>query len=519
MTVGWTRGNGTSVMVVAKAASAVNNDPINGTAYTANAAFGSGTQIGTGNYVVYSGTGTSVNVTGLNQGTTYHFAVYEYTLASNCYKTPGLTGNATTTGTAPCTVCVPTSTTDDATGITNVTFNTINSTSTGDNAYTDNSATITTVNKGQAYPLSVKVNTAGNYTANTKAWIDWNHDCTFDASTEEYNLGAISNVTSGLTGSSPLSITIPTTALTGNTKMRIRATYYDGTILPTACNDQSYSEAEDYTLNVVAGTGCTPVAITTQPATTQSVCAPGSASFTVAATTGTAPITYQWQYYNGSTWNSVANGTPAGATYTNGTAATMTVSGIAAAATYQYRCYLTNCSGANNATSNTASLTIKALPTAQFTYSASGLTVTFTNTSTNATSYSWNFGGGTSTTASPVYAFPSSGQYTVTLTASNQGCTSTATKTISVTGTDIATNNSQSFTLYPNPAHGIITIQLDAESSTKLLTIYDVTGRIVYQKTLHSQKEDIDLSHLNYGVYEVKINLDNRTLHQRLILK
>jgi len=364
MTVSWTRGTGTSVMVVARASSAVNNDPFNGTTYTANAAFGSGTQIGTGNYVVYSGTGTSVNITGLNPGTAYHFAVYEYTLASTCYKIPGLTGNATTTGTAPCTVCIPSSTSDDATGITNVTFNTINSTSTGDNAYTDNTATTTTVTKGQAYPLSVKVNTAGNYLVNTKAWIDWNHDCTFDTSTEEYNLGAISNVTNGLTGSSPLSITIPTTALAGNTKMRVRTTYSDGTVVTTACNDQSYSEAEDYTLNVVAGGTCTPVAVTTQPATTQSACAPGGASFTVAATTGTAPITYQWQYYNGSTWNSVVNGTPAGATYTNGTAAAMTVAGITAAATYQYRCYLTNCSGANNATSNTASLVINATPTA-----------------------------------------------------------------------------------------------------------------------------------------------------------
>ncbi|MFZ4600424.1 MAG: beta strand repeat-containing protein, partial [Terrimicrobiaceae bacterium] len=78
-TVGWTRGNGTAgVLVVARAIGAVNADPINGTTYTANAAFGSGNQIGTGNYVVYKGTGTSVSVTGLSPSTAYHFAVYEY---------------------------------------------------------------------------------------------------------------------------------------------------------------------------------------------------------------------------------------------------------------------------------------------------------------------------------------------------------------------------------------------------------------------------------------------------------
>ncbi|HOY33055.1 MAG TPA: hypothetical protein PKW80_14340, partial [Bacteroidales bacterium] len=99
MTVGWTRGNGTGgVIVVARAGSAVNANPVNGTSYTASATFGSGTQIGTANYVVYKGTGTSVNVTGLSAGTAYYYAVYEYNTTGTCYKTPALTGNATTTG-------------------------------------------------------------------------------------------------------------------------------------------------------------------------------------------------------------------------------------------------------------------------------------------------------------------------------------------------------------------------------------------------------------------------------------
>jgi len=100
MTIGWTRGNGNAVLVVARAGSAVSVDPYNETAYTANAAFGSGTQIGTGNYVVYNGTGASVNLTALTPGSTYYFSIYEYNSASNCYLTPALTGNVKTTGTA-----------------------------------------------------------------------------------------------------------------------------------------------------------------------------------------------------------------------------------------------------------------------------------------------------------------------------------------------------------------------------------------------------------------------------------
>ena len=93
----WTRGDGTKILVVAHEGSAVDSDPVSGTNYTANSTFGSGDQIGTGNYVVYSGTGQNVTVTGLNPNTTYYFALYEYNDTSGvCYLTPGLSGNATT---------------------------------------------------------------------------------------------------------------------------------------------------------------------------------------------------------------------------------------------------------------------------------------------------------------------------------------------------------------------------------------------------------------------------------------
>ena len=80
MTVGWTRGSGSGVIVLMSASSPVDSDPVDGTysGYTASTAFGGGAQIGTGNYVVYRGMGTSVTVTGLTTGTSYYVAVYEY---------------------------------------------------------------------------------------------------------------------------------------------------------------------------------------------------------------------------------------------------------------------------------------------------------------------------------------------------------------------------------------------------------------------------------------------------------
>jgi M6 family metalloprotease-like protein len=99
MTVGWTRGNGDAVLVVARAGEPVNADPVLGSTYTASASFGGGSTIGTGNYVIYKGTGTSVDITNLVSNTTYYFAVYEYKTASYCYLMPALTGYAATNST------------------------------------------------------------------------------------------------------------------------------------------------------------------------------------------------------------------------------------------------------------------------------------------------------------------------------------------------------------------------------------------------------------------------------------
>jgi endonuclease G len=99
LTVNWTNGNGTRRLVLAKAFDPVDAAPADGTDYTANAAFGSGAQIGAGNYVVFSGTGNSVTVTGLVPSTTYFFAVFEYNgtgAATDYLTTAPATGSQTT---------------------------------------------------------------------------------------------------------------------------------------------------------------------------------------------------------------------------------------------------------------------------------------------------------------------------------------------------------------------------------------------------------------------------------------
>jgi len=101
ITLNWTNGNGADRIVVAYPNSTITS-PTNGTTYTANAAYTSGTAVGAG-YVVYNGTGSSVTVTGLAASTTYYFAVFEYNTTA-CYLTPGLSSSqATTTCACPTT--------------------------------------------------------------------------------------------------------------------------------------------------------------------------------------------------------------------------------------------------------------------------------------------------------------------------------------------------------------------------------------------------------------------------------
>ena len=104
MNIAFTRGNGDAgVLVVAKSGSAP-TDPTNGTSYTANATYGSGTACG-GGFVVYKGTaaGTgnptgNIAISGLSSSTTYYYNVYEYNASGTCYNLIELSGNAATTG-------------------------------------------------------------------------------------------------------------------------------------------------------------------------------------------------------------------------------------------------------------------------------------------------------------------------------------------------------------------------------------------------------------------------------------
>lgn len=91
MLVSWTlpsSGGGTYRIVTCKPGTVNTDLPVDATSYTASSIYGLGTQIGGGSgaYVVYSGSGNYVNVTGLSATSTYSFSVYEYNVAAVTYN-------------------------------------------------------------------------------------------------------------------------------------------------------------------------------------------------------------------------------------------------------------------------------------------------------------------------------------------------------------------------------------------------------------------------------------------------
>lgn len=225
-------------LVVANQGTVVFTPSGDGSAYIPNTVYSGANQ------VVYNGTGGSVIVTGLTEGLEYCYKVFVREVNRNQWSE----------GVAVCqtpelTYCASQGSTTDATGITGVDFNTIIQTSTGAAAYSDYTTISTDLNLGESYSLSVRVNTAGNFTTYAKAWIDWNRNGSFNDSGEEYNLGTAVNVTDAYTAYSPITVTVPINASTGSVRMRI-SNKYNGN--PTSCENFSYGEVEDYTLNILA---------------------------------------------------------------------------------------------------------------------------------------------------------------------------------------------------------------------------------------------------------------------------
>ncbi|MES2398227.1 MAG: GEVED domain-containing protein [Bacteroidota bacterium] len=233
--------------------------------------------------------------------------------------------------------------------ITNVTFGTLNRTSTA----CENSPTYytsvpvgtatTTVNQSTTTPISVTNGSTG--ASIISVWIDYNQNGTFEAS--EWNQVATNALASA---TSTVNIVIPGSATLGQTGMRVRSRSVGSSNGATdACVEFFSGEAEDYVITIGAGVACTGTPTAGLASATDSVCTGETFDLILTGYSSGSGITFQWQ-----------SSPTSGGTYTNISGATTATYATTQTATTYYRCAVT-CSGGTPVNSTVATVITKPL--------------------------------------------------------------------------------------------------------------------------------------------------------------
>ncbi|GAA4275512.1 M43 family zinc metalloprotease [Aquimarina mytili] len=135
--------------------------------------------------------------------------------------------------------------------ISRVQFKTIDNSSAGSSqGYGDYTSVSTTASKGVVNTITVTPTWTGRvYNEAYSVWIDYNQDGDFEDSEEQVWSKAASN-------ESPVrgDFTIPSNAKNGSTRMRV-SMKYNG--IPSSCESFSYGEVEDYTIDITGDSGST----------------------------------------------------------------------------------------------------------------------------------------------------------------------------------------------------------------------------------------------------------------------
>ncbi len=352
-------------------------------------------------------------------GTTYYYRIKP----SNTKDNYGSNGTVTTpitcgaTYSSPCTVGGTTAAHIINNFIIKTTSNTIlidNSNSgCSANSYGDYTGLSASVSAGTTYNFTMNTfyGSNGYFPQHIGIFIDINNDGDFsDVGEQVYqSTGTVMSGTTLITGS----FTVPSTAINGSTRLRIRSRN-NSEIVTSACGSFSSGETEDYTL-IISGGACTPPTVSITGAT--SIC--------VGLTTTLSPTT-------GGTW---ASSNTAVATVTNAGV----VSGVSGGtATFTFTQTSTGC------INTTPSVSVNALPSVSITGS-NPICVGATTTLSPITGGTWassNTAVATVTNAGVVTGV-SGGTATFTFTQTSTGCINTtpsvsvnALPSVSITGSN-----------------------------------------------------------------------------------
>ncbi|GIV38264.1 MAG: hypothetical protein KatS3mg033_0064 [Thermonema sp.] len=198
---------------------------------------------GTTSWTNFNGqSSTSLNVTGAAASTTY-----EWQVRTNCSggSSAWSATQTVTTSAGTVTYCSSAGQNTSDEWIQRVRLGSIDNNSGNNGGYADFTSLSTNLAKGSSYTIYITPAWSGTkYREAYRVWIDFNQDGDFDDAGELVYSRARTTSTS-ISGS----FTVPSSALTGATRMRVSMKY---NAYPSPCETFTYGEVEDYTVNIVA---------------------------------------------------------------------------------------------------------------------------------------------------------------------------------------------------------------------------------------------------------------------------
>ncbi len=272
----------------------------------------------------------------------------------------------------------------------------------------------------------------------------------------------------------------------------------------------AYTSVGTYTVTLTVSNNCGTVSSTQSLVVTV---VPPTAIFTPSGTSGCAPYTVT--FTNASlgnptnfNWN-FPGGTPSSSTEPNPTVV-YNNGGV-----FNVQLSVSNAAGSNTAAGS--QINVGSVPNALFTWSNTGLDVTFSNASSGGTLYEWNFGDGTmSNLAAPTHTYNADGEYVVTLSAFNSCGTDVSTVTINLiaNGTDLLEESRYQLLASPNPFSNelVVNYNFNGKYETANLLIYNVFGQQILSRSLLSDNGNIAFGEelKTSGVYFLHLDLDGK---------
>lgn len=376
--------------------------------------------------------------------------------------------------------------------ISNVTFNTINNSSSSTAGYENFTNISTTVARNASYPISVSI--SGAYPADQViVWIDFNQDGDYDDAGEEVYQSA-----QGV-GPHTGTIQIPCTASLGLTRMRIRM--HDASLGPniTPCGNSSYGQVEDYSLMINPAVYVGNVTFTTQ-----------------------AQLNAWSSCYQGIQGNLTISG--AGI---NNLGPLANIEFVTGSVSIQYT-LVTSMNGLNSLTSVGQNLIIS--------YNQQLTTLAGLN---NLANVGMNLLVLFNTKLSDCCAIQDlvnevNGKNVgglINIAGNKTGCESIAGINTACNapligaagGNNFAINNTeiQGILLFPNPASGEVNVAIRNSFETGSIRLLDLQGRVLRQQDLEggAQNYQISLDHLPAGTYFVLTMLDGEVFSEKLSVK